>query len=424
MKQTSQDKIRQLKDKVWIAKDWMLDHRKIVMPGVLIVCVLITVLIAVNANKKETLEKEAEAAVAAAQDQEEIEITAPEYELEENAYPEVNNVVRVYYDAQASGDMETVSQLNTYLNDIEKIRVEELSKYIESYPVLNVYTKPGLTENSYVAYVCSEVKFDDADKNIAGMQTYYITKDDEGNYSINDGTYNDEIYNYIKEVTLQDDVVDLNNKVVVAYNDLLAEDEELSEFVAYLKEKINEEVGEILAKAEQPQEEEPDTPEEDTQKEETTTQTTILAKATDVVNIRTSDSEQAEKVGKAQLGEEFTVLEQRENGWSRISYEGKDAFIKSDYLEILSKETIVVEAAETDEQEGNQSQATGTGKAPGDKVMAKESVRIRKAASTDSDVLGNAYRGDTFELVMEQADGWSKIKYNGKDAYIKTEFLE
>lgn len=425
MKQTSQDKIRQLKDKVWMAKDWMLDHRKIVMPGVLIVCVLITVLIAVNANKKETLEKEAEAAVAAAQDQEEIEITSPEYELEENAYPEVNNVVRIYYDAQASGDMETVSRLNTYLNDIEKIRVEELSKYIESYPVLNVYTKPGLTENSYVAYVCSEVKFVDADKNIAGMQTYYITKDDEGNYFINDGTYNDEIYNYIKEVTLQDDVVDLNNKVVVAYNDLLAEDEELNEFVAYLKEKINEEVGEILARAEQPQEEEPDTPEEDTQEEETITQTTILAKATDVVNIRTSDSEQAEKVGKAQLGEEFTVLEQRANGWSRISYEGKDAFIKSDYLEILSKETVVVEVAETDDvQEGNQSQTTGTEKAPGDKVMAKESVRIRKAASTDSDVLGNAYRGDTFELVMEQADGWTKIKYNGKDAYIKTEFLE
>lgn len=162
----------------------------------------------------------------------------PEYELEENAYPEVNNVVRAYYDAQASGDMDTVSKLNTYLNDIEKIRVEELSKYIESYPILNVYTKPGLTENSYVAYVCSEVKFYDVDKTIAGMQTYYIAQDENGNYFINDGTYDDEIYNYIKEVTLQDDVVDLNNKVVVAYNDLLAEDEELSEFVAYLKEKL------------------------------------------------------------------------------------------------------------------------------------------------------------------------------------------
>lgn len=430
MNQTSQDKMQQLKDKALAAKDWILDHRKIVMPVVLIVCVLITVFIAINANKKEALEKEAEAAAAvAAQAQDETSMGTPEYDLEENAYPEVNNVVRAYYDAQASGDMDTVSKLNTYLNDIEKIRVEELSKYIESYPILNVYTKPGLTENSYVAYVCSEVKFYDVDKTIAGMQTYYIAQDENGNYFINDGTYDDEIYNYIKEVTLQDDVVDLNNKVVVAYNDLLAEDEELSEFVAYLKEKINENVGEILAQAEQPVEEQP---QEETAEEETPATTIITAKATDVVNIRTSDSEQAEKIGKAQLGQEFTVLEQRENGWSKISYEGKEAFIKSDYLEIVSEETQPADNSESQEEttEGSQtssdntSSAASTGKAPGDKVMAKESVRIRKAASTDSDVLGNAYKGDTFELVMEQADGWSKIKYKGKDAYIKTEYLE
>ena len=429
MNQTSQDKMQKLKDKILTAKDWILDHRKIVMPAVLIVCVLITVFIAINANKKEALEKEAEAAAAvAAQNQEEASVDAPEFELEENAYPEVNNVVRAYYDAQASGDMETISKLNTYLNDIEKIRVEELSKYIESYPELNVYTKPGLTENSYVAYVCSEVKFYDVDKTIAGMQTYYIAQDENGNYFINDGTYDDEIYNYIKEVTLQDDVVDLNNKVVVAYNDLLAEDEELSEFVAYLKEKINEDVGEILANAEQPAEEEQ--PQEETVEEETPTQTTILAKATDVVNIRTSDSEQAEKVGKAQMGQEFTVLEQKENGWSKVSYDGKEAYIKSEFLEVVSEETVPVEneEAQEDNTDTNAAEETtsvaSTGKTAGDKVKAKESVRIRKSASTDSEILGNAYKGDTFELVMEQADGWSKIKYKGKDAYIKTEFLE
>ena len=50
-------------------------------------------------------------------------------------------------------------------------------------------------------------------------------------------------------------MVDLNNKVVVEYNELLAEDEELNEFIAYLKEKINEDVGEILAQAESAEEE-------------------------------------------------------------------------------------------------------------------------------------------------------------------------
>lgn len=433
----NQSKLRQLKDKLLTGKDWVLDHRKIVMPTVLIVCVLITIGIAFSANQKEQLKHEAEAAVLTEEQQtEEQQAESPVGELEENAYPEINNVVRTYYDAQASGDMETISSLNTYLNDIQKIKVEELSKYIESYPVLNVYTKPGMDENSYVAYVCSEVKFYDVETAVPGMQTYYIGQNEEGSYFINNGTYDDAVDEYIKEVTLQDDVVDLNNKIVVAYNDLLAEDAELSEFLAYMKEKINEDVGEILAKAEQPDQEEASSDEEPQPEpvgEEIPDNTTVTmtAKATDVVNIRVSDSEQAEKIGKAQIGEEFTVLEQKGNGWSRISYEGSEAYIKSDYLEITSEETQSTadtsdaEAGDEDTQTSEDTQSTAsTGKAPGEKVKAKESVRIRKSASTDSDILGTAYAGDTFELVMEQADGWSKIKYKGSNAYIKTEFLE
>lgn len=439
MNQNNQSRLEGVKDKLLTGKDWILDHRKVVMPAILIACVLITVFVAVNANQRDTLEKEAEAAaLAAAEQQTEEEVQEmPVYDLEENAYPEVNNVVRAYYDAQASGDMDTVSSLNTYLNDIQKIKVEELSKYIESYPELNVYTKPGLTENTYVAYVCSEVKFYDLEKTIPGMQTYYIGQDENGNYYINNGTYDDTVSNYIKEVTLQDDVVDLNNKVVVAYNDLLADDADLSEFLAYMKEKINEDVGEILAQADQPEQTEEETEQTADEDNEETTPVTVKARATDVVNIRVSDSEQADKLGKAQVNQEFTVLEQKENGWSKIQYEGQEAYIKSDYLEVISEEPAAGDTTQEDASEDRQEDeavetttdtssvgTASTGKAPGDKVKAKESVRIRKSASTDSDVLGTAYAGDSFELVMEQADGWSKVKYKGNNAYIKTEYLE
>lgn len=441
MNQNNQSRLEGVKDKLLTVKDWILDHRKIVMPAILIVCVFITVLVAVNANQRNKLEKEAEAASLAAEQQMEEEVQdMPAYDLEENAYPEVNNVVRAYYDAQASGDMETISGLNTYLNDIQKIKVEELSKYIESYPQLDVYTKPGLTDNTYVAYVCSEVKFYDLETTIPGMQTYYIGQDENGNYYINNGTYDDTVSSYIKEVTLQDDVVDLNNKVVVAYNDLLAEDENLSEFLAYMKEKINEDVGEILAQADQPEQTEEETGETTDETAEETAPVAIKARATDVVNIRVSDSEQADKLGKAQVDQEFTVLEQKENGWSKIEYEGKDAYIKSDYLEVISEEPAEADITQEDNTDStdNAQNTTGDastdtentgstasiGKAPGDQVKVKETVRVRKSASTDSDVLGTAYVGDTFELVMEQADGWSKVKYKGSNAFIKSEYLE
>ncbi len=432
MKQSNQNKLHMLKEKSIAVKDWIMDNTKIVMPVVLVVCVLITIFVAINANQKEALKKEAEEAAAAIAGQEEsasVEgLSTPVYELEENVYPEINNIIKTYYDAQASGDVETIASLNTYLNDIEKIRIQEMSKYIEDYPVLNVYTKPGLAENTYVAYVYSEVKFTDVDQELPGLKTYYIGQDGDGQYFINDGTYDDTVRNYIKEVTLQDDVVDLNNKVVVEYNDLLAEDDELNEYVAYLKEKINEDVGVILAKEETPdaaeeaaEEAEGEAAEEETEKPGSTDNivtTVTMVKATDVVNIRTSDSETADKIDKAQIGQEFKLLEQRGNGWSKVEYNGKDAYIKSEYLETVSEETVVdTGSAEAESTDADSGTVSGT-------VTVKENVKVRTSASTTADSLGTAYIGEKLDLIMKQADGWTKVKYKGQTAFVKSDYVE
>lgn len=423
MDHSNQNNMHTLKEKTIAFSDWVMDHSKIIMPLVLVACVLITVLVALNASHRDTREKEPEQATMAIPDD---GLSVPtenlgqiEYELEKNTHPEINNLVRTYYDAQVSGDVETISKLNTYLDEIEIIKVQEMSKYVDSYPVLDVYTKPGLTENSYVAYVCSEVKFSEIDQEMPGMQTFYIGTDENGDYFINDGTNDADIHNYIKEITLQDDVVDLNNKVVVAYNELLAEDKELEEYIAYLREKINEDVGEILAKAEQPEvSEEPEASEADSSQSQTLPRT---VRATDVVNIRSSDSEEADRIDKAQIGQEFTLLEERGNGWSKVSHNGKEAFIKSDYLEAVEEEPIIAAAAEEPEAPAQPAVSNETVSGT---VTVKESVKVRKSASTSADSLGTAYAGDELELVMKQADGWTKVKYNGETAFVKSDYVE
>lgn len=421
MDHSNQNKMHMLREKVITVRDFIMDHSKIVMPLVLIICVIITVVIAVNANHREALEKEAEQAAIAVSTEEAAsieEVEIPEYELEENAHPEINNLVRAYYDAQASGDIDTISKLNTYLDEIEIIKVQEMSKYVDSYPVLDVYTKPGLEENAYVAYVCSQVKFSEMNQELPGMQTFYIGANEDGSYFINDGTNDKTIRDYIKEITLQDDVVDLNNKIVVEYNELLAEDEELEEYIAYLREKINEDVGEILAQAEQP---EAEVSEPEPEEEAETPMVSKTVRATTVVNIRTSDSEEADRIDKAQINQEFQLLEERGNGWSKVSYKGGEAFIKSDYLEVVAEEPV--EASIEPEEEQDNTPAV-TNETVSGKVKAKVSVKIRKSASTDSVALGTAYAGDEFDLVMKQADGWTKIKYKGQTAFVKSDYVE
>lgn len=437
-------------DRIEDIKEWVSDHAKIVMPIVLLVCVLITVLVAVNANKKAAEEVEAQIAgiegengaesapEAALETGEEL----PELELELNAYPGVNTLMNDYYAAMAAGDVETIESMNAYVDDREKIRIQEMSKYVDSYQELDVYTKLGPVEGSYLVYVYSKVKFTEYDKLVPGMKAFYVCTDENGNCYINGGETNSVVTNYIRDISLQDDMVDLNNKAVAEYNELLESDDELKAFLADLSNRIDISVGEILAKeeeearaAEEAQAAAEETPAEEG--EEAQSNTVKKVRATDVVNVRSSDSETADKLGKAQIGDEFTLLEERGNGWSKISFEGQDAFIKTEFLEVASEEAVTednstaqaeAEAAATDNQtetaQNQEETAPVATDSIGETVTVVENVNVRKSASESGEKLGLAYMGEKLEVIMKQADGWTRVKYNGQTGYVKSDYVE
>ena len=430
-----------IKAKLEIIKNWLFRYSRIIMPIVLVICVGITVAVAINANRRKTVEEET---VEAAEDVNIAGtlISVPEVPLKQDEVPEINELFNTYYTAMVEGDTDTLSRLMSKLDETAVIRTQETSKFVESYPTLEVYTKTGPKENTYIAYVYTEVKFRDYEKPIPGLSVHYVCMDENGNYYINDDGEDDaNILNYIREINLQEDVIDLNNKVNVAYNDMLAEDEALSEFIVDLKAEIDKNVGEALARAEGsglPEEstelaegEQPDGAadagggEEEEQGEQAEPEVVVTkVKATDVVNIRSSDSETADKLGKAAVGDEFTLLEERGNGWSKVSYAGREAFIKSEYLE--PSEVTQADAGEASTGSDTQTTQTDNGDsgATTGTVTVKENVRIRASASENGEKLGTAYVGEQLEVIMKQADGWTKIKYNGQTAYVKSEYVE
>lgn len=432
------DKLKKLKDKVIDIKDFVVAHGKIVMPIALLVCVGITVLIAVSINQKDSLQDEAQALLeqnASVGDGTALDSmgVTPQYELEENAHPEITNIVKTYYKAQVDGDIDTISKLNSYLNDIEVIRVKELSKYIEDYTEINVYTKPGLSENTYVTYVASKVKFKDLESPIAGFQTYYAGKDSDGNDFITEGTYDDTVYEYISNVTVQPDVVELNNRVVVDYNNLLAENPEVNEYVAYLKEKVNEEVGEILAKEEAPTPSPtPASSNGDDNQNQTSTSVVNKVRVKEKVNIRKSDSTGADKLGSASAGEEFTLIEKQGNGWTKIEYNGGEAFINSDYVEDVETVTVEIKDNNTENNNSNtgannnsnsDAKPTNSTEVKGKVTVNDSGVRIRKEPNTKAEVLGTVYTGDKLDFIETTGD-WTKVKYKKEYGYIKSEFVD
>lgn len=417
-----------LKAKFEILKDWLIRYSKIVMPVVLAVCVLITVVTAVSANKRR-IEQEETAVATEEVNVSDTMIAVPQVPLEQDAVPGLNEFIQTYYNAMVEGDTDTLSSIVEYMDATELIRAVEMSKYIESYPTVEVYTKKGPREGTYLTYVYAEMKFYDYERPVPGMKVLYVCTDENGDFYINeDGEEDDNELYYMRELNLQDDAIDLNNRAAAAYNDMVAEDVELATFLLELNEEIDKNVGEALARTEGSEQtgEETEETAETVEEPETPTMVVTKVKAIDVVNIRTSDSETADKIGKAAIGDEFTLLEEKGNGWSKVEYDGREAFIKSDYLEPSQTEVAVAGDDEENElvPEEEEEDNTSTPAASTGTVTVKENVRIRSGASETSEKLATAYAGEKLKVIMKQADGWTKIDYNGKTAYVKSDYVE
>ena len=427
-----------LKAKFDALKGWFIKYSKIVLPVILVLCVGLTIVIAINANKRKIEQEESAVSNDEGTDVDSAREESPLVPLEKDTVPGINEFFEDYYKAVVDGDTETMGNLLYYLDATEKLRAAETSKYTESSSI-EVYTKAGPSEGTYIAFVYVEFKFFDYDKPLPGLNTFYVCTKEDGSFYINeDCELSESERRYIREVQLQDDVIDLNNMATAAYNDMVVADSTLADFLVELTDEIEKNVGETLARAEGTEQVENGTEgtEEETEGGETpddsgASSETVVAevKTTDVVNIRTSDSETADKLGKAAVGDTFKLLEERGNGWSKIEYNGEEAFIKSDYLEPSKTEVRDVASAEETEGEtspeepadDNETAATATTSGT---VTVKENVRIRSAASETSEKIATAYMGEKLDVIMKQADGWTKIKYKGKTAYVKSEYVE
>jgi hypothetical protein len=82
-----------------------------------------------------------------------------------------------------------------------------------------------------------------------------------------------------------------------------------------------------------------------------------------------------------------------------------------------SEENIISsESDDTNEQTTAQSYQTQKGK-------TSTKVNIRDSASTDAKVLATVEADTTFDIIDVQSDGWTKILYDGQEAYISSDYV-
>ena len=138
------------------------------------------------------------------------------YELQKDAYPQVNELISTYFQAKVDQDVQTLYKVfgkeEDDRMDERKQQLKEEAVYIEDYQDITCYTKAGMTDDSYVVYVTYDVKFRRVDTLAPGLMWCYVVKNDNGDYIIRENVVGDEA-DYVAGQNQTEDVRLLSTQV-------------------------------------------------------------------------------------------------------------------------------------------------------------------------------------------------------------------
>lgn len=368
-------------------------------------------------------------------------------EFEVDAIPEVNQLIGDYYAAYAAGDVTALEAIAQPISETEKSYIKIFSEYVESYNNLSCYTKSGLNNGEYVVSVYLEMKFKDIETAAPGLDFFYLRTNESGKLYI-DNAYSQfnqsnmeesteaDIQALINEFEQAEDVLTLQANVQQKYEDAIAADPDLDtmanevipnaikEWIQSLTQAI-EEPAEPADETDQPddgqtqdgednsQEEEPQDNEDENSDGEAKTAYTM-----DGINLRKSPSTDDAVVIQIPLGSEIEIYPDTEkDGWIKATYDGKKGYVKREY--VTTNRNKVPSGTETPEED-----QPAKALPEGAEITLTDTVNVRVSMSETAAKVGQAYVGDVVKVIMSYAEGWTKVEWNGKTGYIKTELIK
>ncbi len=171
------------------------------------------------------------------------------------------------------------------------------------------------------------------------------------------------------------------------------------------------------------------------QKDEQADRAGAVAAQEDVVQLYARVSEEyqrrlQEDEGLAAYMEEYThsmaaavgeALEQQsmEPSSEAASEETKDVQNDSGGQDISAGESGADEDSSAGASYGTASQVPNSGM-----YTVTETINVRRSASETSEKLGTCFPGEQVEILMKQADGWTRVSYKGQTGYVKSDVLK
>ena len=412
------------KEKIKKVTDWCIKNRRFFFAAFLFIALVVVLYACTGPNaKKNAKDNAAEGGQASTENGAAADFTL-DPDFEKDAHADVNELITSYFAAYASADIDALEAIASPISDNEKSYIRVFSTYIESYENISCYTKSGLTDNSYLVSAYFDLKFYGVETMAPGLDFFYVETKDDGSLYINnlyspynlnrtENTLDPNVYAVILQFGQQEDAIALRDQVKSAYSEAVASDVDLATMLSTtIPNAMTAWMESVITPAENTEAGETQTDEPATGDGSDTS-----ADSTDAAdggsNAPADNGDAADNGGDAPADNGDTA-----DGGGDAPADNGDAADNGD-------DAPADDAAVADTPVDNTSDETpavNENKEVKVKVNIK-SVKVREKASTSSDVIAGAEKGDTFTKLGEK-DGWTKIDYNGKTGYIKSDYVD
>lgn len=204
---------------------------------VMIVLVILSNINGKKDNTKESANNEEIADTAMVSESENNSLLAEETEtpITEEIQLEIEKLIENYYDVSKKVDEKLIESDSTKDNSQTVKEINEKREGIESYKNIKTYVRPGLEESTYVVYTTYEMKFHSIKTLAPGMSVLYVAKDENNEYAILDRPEDNQLNEYINELTKDEEIAGLVLDVNTRLNKAMEKDKTLKSFVKSLE---------------------------------------------------------------------------------------------------------------------------------------------------------------------------------------------
>lgn len=268
--------------------------------------------------------------------------------VKEEASSAVAVLMSSYYEAIGNQDISAVREL---VDILPETKAAEISSERLKYSDVEVYTKPGYTEGSYVVYTTYNYSGSDDSEKLPGISQSYVKTEEDGSEKIVFSGLDAETQEYIDTVAKEADVVALVGSVRDEYN--AARGERSGSSLSSSGSSGNSSAGTEQAETGNDDEDtgddaeayddgddeynEEDYDEEDydddsgDEEESSDSYESWTGTAKDDVNVRSGPGFDYEVIGGLSEGEKVTITGEA-NGWYHINGQGLDGYVGHSWI--------------------------------------------------------------------------------------------